>query len=81
MPGPTETEAFERGGMMDTLVGADLPKSDAAKVAKDGYEAVMDGKASIVSGWTNKILHAVANVTPATVLAETHRKMAEPGSA
>lgn len=80
MPGPVETEFFERGDMMDTQVGQNPNKSDPADVAKDGYDAVMSGKASIVSGWKNKIQQAVANVTPASVLAEQHRKMAEPGS-
>lgn len=81
MPGPVETEFFERGDMMDTKVGQNPNKSDPADVAKDGYEAVMNGKPSIVSGWKNKIQQAVANVTPAAILAEQHRKMAEPGSA
>ena len=81
MPGPVETEFFERGGMMDTSVGVNPNKSDPADVAKDGYDAVMSGKASIVSGWKNKIQATMANVTPAAILAEQHRKMAEPGSA
>ncbi len=80
MPGPVDTEFFERGDMMDTQVGQNPNKSDPADVAKDGYDAVMSGKASIVSGWKNKIQQAMANVTPAAVLAEQHRKMAEPGS-
>lgn len=81
MPGPVETEFFHRGDMDDTSVGANPNKSDPADVAKDGYDAVMSGKASIVSGWKNKIQQAMANVTPAAVLAEQHRGMAEPGSA
>jgi short-subunit dehydrogenase len=81
MPGPVETEFFKRGDMMDTSVGVDDNKSDPADVAKDGYDAVMSGKASIVSGWKNKIQQAAANVTPAAILAEQHRKMAEPGTA
>ncbi len=81
MPGPVETEFFHRGEMDDTKVGADDNKSDPADVAKDGYDALMAGKASIVSGWKNKVQQAVANVTPAAVLAEQHRKMAEPGTA
>jgi uncharacterized protein len=81
MPGPVETEFFERGDMMDTSVGTDPNKSDPADVAKDGWDALMAGKAAIVSGWKNKIESAVANVTPNAVLAEQHRKMAEPGTA
>ena len=81
MPGPVETEFFERGDMIDTSVGVNPNKSDPADVAKDGYDALMSGKASIVSGWKNKIQATMANVTPAAILAEQHRKMAEPGSA
>lgn len=81
MPGPVDTQFFERANLGDTDVGTDQHKSDPADVAKDGYDAVMSGKASIVSGWKNKIQQATANITPASVLAERHRKMAEPGSA
>lgn len=81
MPGPVETDFFERGDMMDTSVGTDPNKSDPADVAKDGWDALMSGKASVVSGWKNKVQQAIANVTPAAILAEQHRKMAEPGSA
>lgn len=81
MPGPVDTEFFDRAGMLDTSVGADPKKSDPADVAKDGWDALMDGKASVVSGWKNKVQASLANVTPAGILAEQHRKMAEPGSA
>jgi hypothetical protein len=33
-----------------------------------------------VTGWKNKLQTTIANVTPAGVLAEMHRKQAEPGS-
>jgi short-subunit dehydrogenase len=81
MPGPVETEFFERGDMLDTSVGTDPNKSDPADVAKDGWDALFAGKASIVSGWKNKVQVALAHVTPAGVLAERHRQMAEPGTA
>ncbi len=81
MPGPVETEFFDRAGMLDTSVGASESKSDPADVARDGWDALMKGDAHIVSGWKNKIQAAVAHVTPASVLAEQHRKMAEPGTA
>jgi short-subunit dehydrogenase len=81
MPGPTDTEFFARGDMLDTDVGSDPKKDDPAKVAQDGWDALMAGKAAIVSGWKNKLQSAVANVTPNAVLAEQHRGMAEPGTA
>ena len=80
MPGPVETEFFERAGLGDTSVGQDDSKSDPADVARDGWDALMAGKSSIVSGWKNKLQVAAANVIPGAVLAERHRRMAEPGS-
>ncbi|HEY9464945.1 MAG TPA: SDR family NAD(P)-dependent oxidoreductase, partial [Vicinamibacterales bacterium] len=80
MPGATETDFFERADMLDTKVGQD-PKDDPADVARVGFDAMMRGDGDVVSGWKNKLQTAMANVTPAGVLAEQHRKMAEPGSA
>jgi short-subunit dehydrogenase len=80
MPGATETEFFERAGMLDTKVGQQ-EKDDPAEVAKIGFDAMMRGEGDVVSGWKNKLQTTIANVTPAGVLAERHRKMAEPGSA
>ncbi len=81
MPGPVDTEFFDRADMNDTSVGADPNKSDPVDVAKDGWDAMMGGKPSIFSGWKTKLQGVLANVTPGSVLAEQHRKMAEPGSA
>jgi len=81
MPGPVDTEFFDRADMNDTSVGSDPKKSDPADVALDGWNALMNGKASIFSGWKTKLQGVLANVTPGSVLAEQHRKMAEPGSA
>lgn len=80
MPGATETEFFKRAGMMDTKVGQS-EKDDPEDVARAGYEAMMEGEDQVVTGWKNKLLSTIANVTPSEVLAEQHRKKAEPGSA
>jgi short-subunit dehydrogenase len=79
MPGATETAFFERAEMEDTKIGQQ-EKDDPADVAKTGFAAMMRGDGDIVSGWKNKLQSAAANVTPASVLAERHRKVAEPGS-
>ena len=55
--------------------------ASSADVARVGFDAMMRGDGDVVSGWKNKLQTAMANVTPAGVLAEQHRKMAEPGSA
>lgn len=79
MPGATETEFFKRADLMDTSIGRAM-KYDPAEVARIGFDAMMDGEGDVVSGWKNKLQAAVANVTPASVLAHQHAKMAEPGS-
>jgi short-subunit dehydrogenase len=66
--------------MLDTQVGTGT-KDDPAEVAKVGFKAMMDGEGDVVTGLRNKLQVAMASVTPSAVLAEVHRKMAEPGSA
>ena len=53
---------------------------DPADVARVGFDAMMRGDGDVVSGWKNKLQSPLANITAAGVLAEQHRKMAEPGS-
>ena len=78
MPGPTETDFFERAGMQDTVVGK-AAKMQADKVAEIGYRAMLRGEGDVVAGMMNKVQAATAAVLPQTALAEMHRKQAEPG--
>jgi short-subunit dehydrogenase len=81
MPGPTETEFFERADMLDTKVGAS-GKDDAAEVARAGYEALMSGDERVVaSSISTKLQGRLSRLLPDSVKAEMHRSMAEPGSA
>jgi short-subunit dehydrogenase len=79
MPGATKTEFFERADLMDTKIGQSK-KDDPADVAKQGFEAMMNGDGDVVTGWHNKLRSAIANITPASILADQHAKMAKPGS-
>lgn len=80
MPGPTDTEFFERADMLDTPVGEGR-KDDPAEVARQGYEALMDGKERVVAGSLKpKAQAAAAAVLPDSVKAQMHRRMAEPES-
>jgi short-subunit dehydrogenase len=65
--------------MLDTKVGQSK-KDDPADVAKIGFNAMMKGEGDVVSGWKNKLQSAIATVTPSGVMAEMHRRMAEPGT-
>lgn len=78
MPGPTDTEFFRRANMLDTPVGKDDSKEDPAKTAANGWKAMMDGSAHVVSGAKNKLQAALSHLTPDTVLAKQHTKMAKP---
>ena len=55
--------------------------SAPAKVARDGFDAMMAGEGSVVSGWQNKMQVAAAHVLPAGTLAKQHSKLAAPGTA
>ncbi|MDO9335236.1 MAG: SDR family NAD(P)-dependent oxidoreductase [Caulobacter sp.] len=79
MPGPTDTEFFDRAGMTDTKVGQDQKKDDPAAVARTGYEAMKKGEGDVVAGLKNKLQAAMAAVTPQGVLADMHADMARPG--
>jgi short-subunit dehydrogenase len=81
MPGPTETEFFERADMMDTKIGASDSKDDPADVAKDGFEALMAGKEKVVAGSVKNTMQAAsARVMPDAAKAAMHGKLSEPGS-
>jgi short-subunit dehydrogenase len=81
MPGPTDTEFFERADMEDTPIG-EGPKDDPADVARQGFDAVMSGKERVVSaGMKTKAQAAAAKVLPDSVKAQLHRKQAQPATA
>ena len=81
MPGATETNFFHRAGADDTKLGAS-EKDDAAEVAKEGFEALMDGKDHVVTGsFKNKLQAAAGYALPDPLVAKMHSNMAEPGSA
>jgi uncharacterized protein len=81
MPGPTDTEFFERADMLDTKVGAG-DKDDPADVARDGFEALMAGKERVVSAsLSTKLQGRGGRFAPDSLKAKMHGNMAEPGSA
>ncbi len=78
MPGPTDTNFFARAKMLATNVGRGK-KDDPLEVAKQGLQALREGKAKVVAGsMATKLQGAASVVLPDTVKAKLHRKMAEP---
>jgi uncharacterized protein len=77
MPGATETNFFHRAGMDDTKIGQ-AEKDDPAEVAKEGIDALLDGKDRVVAGsFKNKVMATAGRMMP-TAATEMHRKEAEP---
>ncbi len=54
--------------------------ADPAKVAKDGYGALMPGKDKVMSGFQNKLEVAISNVLPDSMVAGNMYKQMEPKS-
>lgn len=80
MPGPTDTNFFQRAGMEDTKA-AQGPKDDPADVAREGFEALMEGKDHVVTGLRNKVQNVLSKVIPESVAAGMHAAQTKPGSA
>jgi short-subunit dehydrogenase len=81
MPGPTDTEFFQRAHMETTKVANDekmMMQPD--EVAKIGFQAMLKGEADVVAGLKNKMQVAMSKVMPAQATAQMHRKLAEPGT-
>jgi short-subunit dehydrogenase len=77
LPGATDTDFFNKAEMTSSKI-MEEKMSDAADVAKDGYDALMAGKDMIVSGMKNKMQVAMSNLTPDSTLAKQMGKMQEP---
>ena len=81
MPGPTETEFFDRAGMNDTRVGQMKHKDDPADVARDGFEALMAGKDHVVAGSVkNRVQAAMNKALPDRAAAAMHAAINKPES-
>lgn len=76
-PGATDTDFFNKAEMQESKI-LDSKLSDPAKVARDGYEALMKGDDKIVSGFKNKAMIAASNIMPETMVAAQMDKMQQP---
>ncbi|HEX8334979.1 MAG TPA: oxidoreductase, partial [Segetibacter sp.] len=76
-PGATDTDFFNKADMQDSKI-LDSGLSDPAKVAKDGYKALMSGDDKVISGFKNKAMVGMSNVMPESMVAEQMNKMQQP---
>ncbi len=85
LPGATNTDFFNKADMLDAkMIREGLAEGkldDPAKVAKDGYDALMSNDDMVVSGFKNKVSVAMANVMPDAAVAAKVHKQQEPVTA
>lgn len=77
-PGTTDTEFFVRAEMEDTRIGQSK-KDNPAQVAKEGFDAMMKGKDSVIAGSVKSKLMGLAHeVLPETAKARAKATMNKP---
>lgn len=76
-PGATDTDFFREAGAEDIKIHQPENLADPAKVAKDGYEALMRGDIAVVSGLKNKVQAHLADLLPDDVMANQMAKQNE----
>lgn len=77
LPGATATDFFRKAQMENSkILEQDL--ADPAKVARDGFDALMSGDDMIISGMKNKAQIAASNLMPDSVVAKSMLKQQAP---
>lgn len=81
LPGPTDTEFFDRAGMQGTKLREETAKDDPAQVAREGFDALMAGQDKVIAGSAkNKAQAAAGRVLPETAKARVQAQQTKPGS-
>jgi short-subunit dehydrogenase len=79
MPGPTDTEFFDRAGLQDSKIGSEVKKDDPAEVARQGIAALLAGKDRVVAGsMKNKVQAAAGRILPEATKAAMQARLTEP---
>lgn len=79
MPGPTDTEFFARADMEDTKIGQMDSKDDPGDVARDGVEAMLKGRPSVVAGsFTNRLQAELGTHLPDAIANPIFARMTKP---
>lgn len=79
MPGPTDTNFFRRAGMASTRMGRMSRKDDPAEVAREGFDALMDGDRKVVAeSMLTKAMGIGNRLLPDSVKAAANRVMSTP---
>jgi short-subunit dehydrogenase len=76
-PGPTESEFKVRAGSQRSRL-FEAFVMDAPRVAREGYEGMMKGKALVIPGLRNKLIPVAARVIPRPMMATLSHRAARP---
>lgn len=77
LPGPTDTDFFHKAHMEDSRI-LDGKLENPAKVARDGFDALMEGEDMVISGVKNKAQIMVSKFTPDSVAAKIMLRQQRP---
>jgi uncharacterized protein len=80
MPGPTDTDFFNKADMEESKIVQEGSLADPAQVAQDGFDALMAGDDKVVSGLKNKVQVAASNLIPDEMLAKNMEKQQRPST-
>ena len=82
MPGQTDTNFFHRADMDDTKVGQEQTTNSPVDVAKQGIDALLAGKDSVIgaTSFMTKVQGYLNEILPETLKAAQHAKLSAPGS-
>lgn len=79
LPGPTDTDFFNKADMNRSKIMEDKDDfADPADVARDGFEALMNGDDKVISGMNNKLTVAMSNLSTDSVAAHRMGEMQKP---
>ena len=79
LPGVTDTDFFNKADMNNSkAVEKEEDKASPAKVAQDGYEALLAGKDKVISGLKNKVQLAMTNLMTDSAAAHAMNEQQKP---
>ncbi|SHE40409.1 SDR family NAD(P)-dependent oxidoreductase [Chryseobacterium takakiae] len=79
LPGPTDTDFFNKAGMNESKILEDKDNlSSPEEVAIDGFNALMNGDDKVVSGLKNKLTVAMSNIATDSMAAHRMGEMQKP---
>ena len=78
LPGVTDTDFFHKAQQEEAKMVKEGHRADPAKVAKDGYEALLAGDDKIISGFANKVMIGTSHFVPEEKVADLMHKQMEP---